>query len=293
MIRKTAKSRMKVGGKNSEPMAADSIAERRKTVGKYLSFGASEAYKLLRTNVIFSMSDENICKVVGVTSALRGEGKSTTSINLAYTLAESGKKVLLVEADMRLPIMSSVFRIKDVPGLSHVLAGINRLNDAVRPSDLIRDMYVLPAGEIPPNPSELLSSRRMEQVLEALALAFEYIVIDLPPVNAVSDGLAISKFLSGMIVVVRKDYCDQISLAEAMRRMELLEVKLLGFVLNDAESDEKKYKKYGLNNRHGKTYGYYYGNRKKTKDVLDSENDNKDIIILNELEIKKESGQDV
>lgn len=244
--------------RNQSKGKSSSAAERRKSIGNNLSFGASEAYKLLRTNLIFSMADENECKIIGVTSALRGEGKSTTSINLAYTLAQSAKSVLLIEGDMRLPDVASTLGMGDATGLSHVLAGIKPLDEAVHQTMLIRNMSVIPAGEIPPNPSELLSSRRMEQVLEALSSAFEYIIIDLPPVNAVSDSLAISGLLSGMVVVVRQDYCDQQSLAEAMRRMELLQIKVLGFVLNGAEAAGKRYKKYGRS-YYRQGYGYTYG----------------------------------
>ncbi len=260
--------------KQSKTKSMSTTADRRKRIGKRLSFGASEAYKLLRTNLVFSMADEEACKVIGLTSALRGEGKSTTAANLAYSLAESGKKVLLVEADMRIPVMASILRLDETPGLSHVLAGLSDLNDAVRKTPLHSGLSVITAGEIPPNPSEMLSSKRMEQVLEALKPSFEYIIIDLPPVNAVSDSLAVARLLSGMIMVVRQNYCDQSSLAEAMRRMELMEVKLLGFVLNGAETPEKRYKKYGY--RYGKykygydhsySYGYGYGRRSSNSEM--------------------------
>lgn len=259
MLKKKKNGEARQNAPQSLVRNAAAMEERRKHIGANLSFEASEAYKLLRTNLIFSMADENVCKVIGLTSALKGEGKSTTSINLAYTLAESGKNVLLVEADMRLPVMASTLRLEDGPGLSHVLAGLSSLNDAVRSGVQLPTLSLLAAGEIPPNPSELLSSKRMEQVLEALIPAFEYIILDLPPINAVSDGLAVSKLLSGMIVVVRQDYCDQGSLAEAMRRMELLEVKLLGFVMNGAEATGKSYKKYGYGKGSYGSYGYGYG----------------------------------
>lgn len=255
--------------KQSKSHRPTSVSERRKHIGKNLGFAASEAYKLLRTNLIFSLTDEAECKVIGVTSALRGEGKSTCSINLAYSLAESGKRVLLMEADMRIPVLAATLHLEDKPGLSHVLAGISSLNEAVMESSLHPGMLVLTAGEIPPNPSELLSSKRMEQVIEALAPAFEYIIVDLPPVNAVSDGLAVSKLMTGMIVVVRQDYSNQVSLAEAMRRMELLDVKLLGFVLNDAEPPEKRYKKYGYKYTNGK---YGYGKRAAGSQKADGSN---------------------
>lgn len=240
----------------------DSTAKRRQAVGKHLSFGASEAYKLLRTNLMFSMADEETCKVIGVTSAIRGEGKSTTAANLAYTLAQSGKKTLLLEADMRIPVQASIFQMEKSPGLSHVLTGMNKLGEALHQSTPIRCMSVLPAGEVPPNPSELLSSKSMKLVMDALSKLYEYIIIDLPPINAVSDGLAVSRLLSGMVVVVREDYCDRQSLAETMQRLELLEVKLLGFVFNDAEPAEKRYKKYGYKNGRDSKYGYRYGYHK-------------------------------
>ena len=254
-------SRKKHGGvyATKTGLSSASVAERRKAIGDKLSFSASEAYKLLRTNIIYSMADEEGCKVIGVTSALRGEGKSTTSLNLAYTLAVSGKRVLLLEADLRIPSQAAVLKVAKTPGLSEVLVGEAPLAETIQYGVLLKTLALLPAGQIPPNPAELLSSKRMEQVLEALVGAFEYIIVDLPPVNAVSDGLVLSKQLSGMLVVVRQEYCDQVPLAEAMRRMELLNVKILGFVLNDAESEEKRHKKYGKSYKYG--YSYRYGQK--------------------------------
>lgn len=265
-------------------------AERRKGIGKNLSFGASEAYKLLRTNLVFSMAEESKCKIIGVTSALRHEGKSTTSINLAYTLAQSNKRVLLIEGDMRIPVFASTLRIGGKIGLSHVLAGMNSLNEAVHENVLLPKMYVITAGDMPPNPSELISSKRMERVLEALSTAFEYIIIDLPPVNAVSDGLAISRMLSGMLVVVRQDYCDHQSLAEAMQKMELLEVKVLGFVFNDADASGKRYKKYGKNyNKHyNKRYDHYsYGYGQKDYRSESAVNERVEFAPIGDIEIEK------
>ena len=233
-----------------------SLQERRKTIGKNLSFAASESYKLLRTNLTLSMSDEAQCKVIGITSALHGEGKSSTAINLAYTMAEANKRVLLIEADMRIPVLAKVLRINDTPGLSNVLAGVNQLTEAVRPSMLLEYLSVLPAGEIPPNPSELLLSARMEQLVKVLSDAFDYIIVDLPPVNSVSDSLAVSKLLNGIVMVVRQNYCDQHSLSDAMRQLEFLNVKLLGFVMNDSEPPEKRYKKYGHKYQYKQDYGY-------------------------------------
>lgn len=276
----------------SDKLKSQSATEmRRRSIGKNLSFAASEAYKLLRTNLIYSLSDENECKVIGITSALRGEGKSTTSINLANTLAENGKRTLLVEADMRIPVVASVFQIDPAPGLVHVLAGLSDLNSAVRRTYLSDNFFVLPAGEIPPNPNEMLSSKRMQLAVETLAKAFDYIVIDLPPINAVSDGLAVSKLLSGMILVVRQDFCTRHDLAEAMRQLDFLKVKLLGFVLNGVDSQNKRYR-YGGGSKYKKYYksdygyGYDSGSRqrgRKSSQVVYHLNDDAEIAPLSNV----------
>jgi capsular exopolysaccharide synthesis family protein len=236
-----------------------------------LNFAASEAYKLLRTNLIFSASFDTECRIIGVTSALRGEGKSTTSLNLAYSLAEGGNKTLFIEADMRIPVVAEVLQIPKEPGLSHLLAGLNDLKEAVKFSGLVDNLAVITAGEIPPNPSEMLSSKRMEQVVEVLSKSFDYIIVDLPPVTAVSDALAVSRLLSGMLVVVRRDYCDQHALAETIRQMELMDVKVLGFVFNGGNSLKSKYKRYSYKYKksYKYAYGYGYGYGKRPKKIME------------------------
>ena len=140
-----------------------SLKEQRTMLGDRLSFAASEAYKLLRTNLTFALPDENKCRVVGVTSAMRGEGKSTTSINLAYTLAEAGKRVLLIEADMRRPNLARRLAIDPAPGLSNLLAGLCQERDVIQDVGLLDSLKVITSGDIPPNPSELLGSDRIDR----------------------------------------------------------------------------------------------------------------------------------
>ena len=233
-----------------------SAAERRKMIGPGLNFAAAEAYKVLRTNLMFSLPDENKCRIIGVTSALRGEGKSTTSINLAYTIAQTGKKTLLMEADMRLGNTAQSLGIASTPGLSNLLVGINSGNEVLQKSGLLDNLFVVAAGDVPPNPAELLGSDRMDKVLEIMAENFDFIVIDLPPVTAVSDAAIVSKLVNGMVVVVRQDYCDRQSLHETMRQLEFLGVKILGFVMTNSALQKKNYKKYGKYGKYGK-YAQY------------------------------------
>ena len=220
-----------------------------KTLHKHLNFTATEQYKLLRTNIDFTLPQDEKCHIIGVTSSMRGEGKSTTAINLSYVLAEKGSKVLLIDGDLRIPSVAKKLQIPSTPGLTTLL--MNKSTDVESfKSSLLNNWYILPAGEIPPNPSELLGSRRMEKLLAALKEQFEYIIIDLPPVNIVSDALSISKFISGMVVVIREEYTEKKELTHCMRQLSLSNVHVLGCVLNEAKANGGSYGKY-------KKYKYY------------------------------------
>lgn len=219
--------------------------ETRKTLGDNLSFAAAEAYKLLRTNLNFSIPGNKKCKVIGVTSALRGEGKSTTAVNMAYTMAQSYGKVLLIEADMRLPTLAKRIRVQARPGLSNLLIGQCNGNEILQSSGLIDNLWVISAGSIPPNPAELLDSEQMAVTIQTMSDFFDVIIIDLPPLTAVSDALLVSKHTDGMVVVVRQEYCDRASVEEAVNQLRFVNAKILGFVMTGADTQKKGYKRYG------------------------------------------------
>ena len=220
-----------------------------------LSFAAAESYKLLRTNLLFALPEKE-CRIIGVTSSIRGEGKSTTSVNLAYTLAQTGKRVLLIDGDMRLPTIGQKLDMTSTPGLSNLLAGLSAERNCLRKSSYFDNWYILPAGDIPPNPSELLGSERMHALLDRYKDVFDYILLDLPPVNIVVDALVITKWTDGIIVVVRENYTDRRALDACMYQVEKLGAKMLGFVMTDADVGGSSYKHYG---KYGKSYGYGYG----------------------------------
>lgn len=221
--------------------------------GPGLSFGASEAYRLLRANILFALPDQGKCRVIGVTSALSGEGKSTTVLNLAYMLAESGRRTLLLEADMRLPTVSQRLELNSKPGLSNLLAGLCGGEEAVRDSGIHERLWIMPSGDIPPNPSELIGSGQMKAALEDLKESYDFLLLDLPPVNEVSDALVASRLTDGMVVVVRLGYSSRSALAEAMRQLQYAEAKVLGFVMNRAGGQETSYK--GYQSGYGRRYG--------------------------------------
>lgn len=235
--------------------------EQKKTLHKNLEFTATEQYKLLRTNLDFTLPEGEKCPVIGVTSSMRGEGKSTTSINLAYVLAEKGSKVLLIDGDLRIPSIAKKMELEGSVGLTDLLMGKGAsVSDFQSP--LLKNWFILPSGNIPPNPSELLGSRRMEAVLQELKEAFDYIIIDLPPVNIVSDALSISSLITGMILVIREDYTEKKELEHCFRQLKLSNVNVLGCVMNVAKAGSGsygKYKKY----RYYKYYRYYQSKPKE------------------------------
>ncbi len=230
-------------------------AVNKKTLHKNLEFTAIEQYKLLRANLSFTLPEGIKCPIIGVTSSMRGEGKSTTAINLSYVLAESGKSVLLIDGDLRIPSVAKKMEISSTPGLTDLLMGFESHQMGVFKTNLLENWYVMPSGELPPNPSELLGSRRMESILKIAAEKFDYIVVDLPPVNVVSDALAISKYITGMIVVIREDYTEKKELEACFRQLKLSNVNVLGCVMNESENSgggHSRYKKYS------KYYRKYY-----------------------------------
>lgn len=229
-------------------------------VGSGISFIASEAYKLLRTKLQFSFADDKKCHVVGVSSALAGEGKSLTSVNLAYSLSQLGKRVLLIECDMRCPSISEKLKIQNTTGLSEFLSGQTKEENLIQYcgiKDDERAFHVITSGPIPPNPMELLSSKRMEMAVNKLRQNYDYIILDLPPVNEVSDALTTTNVADGMLVVVRQNYCNRNALAEALRQFQFVGTKILGLVFNYTTDESASYGNRYMH-RYYKRYGYYW-----------------------------------
>ncbi len=237
--------------------ATFSLDEQKKTLHKNLEFTATEQYKLLRANLSFTLPEDQSCPIIGVTSSMRGEGKSTTAVNLSYVLAENGKRVLLIDGDLRIPSVAKKMQISGTPGLTDLLMGQEAHDLSTFKSQILSNWYILPSGDLPPNPSELLGSRRMSSVLDVLSEKFDYIIIDLPPVNIVSDALAISNFITGMIVVIREDYTEKKELENCFRQLKLSNINVLGCVMNEAKSGKGSY---GRNKKYYK-YDRYYTSR--------------------------------
>ena len=256
------------GKRKKKKKSAGEQDDAEKLIGKSISFAASEAYKLLRTKLQFSFADENDCHVIGVSSALSGEGKSLTSVNLAYSLAQLDKKVLLIDCDMRRPSIHNKLPVQKSPGLSGYLSNQVHLNTIVQPcgiKDEENTFQVISAGQNPPNPIELLSSARMIRLITKLRESYDYIILDFPPVGEVSDAMAVAKLTDGILLVVRQHHCNRIILSEAIRQFDFVGTKMLGVVYNCATENgvgygRKYYRKGYYYRRYGR-YGRYYGRR--------------------------------
>ena len=240
-------------------------------LGRNISFAASEAYKLLRTKLQFSFAGETTCPIVGISSALAGEGKSLSAVNLAFTLAQLDKRVLLIDCDMRRPSLATKLQIAKVPGLSNYLTGQATLTDVIQPcgGDVKEGFDVIASGRNPPNPIELLSSNVMEELLADLRSSYDYILLDLPPVAEVSDALVAAKMCDGVLLIARQNYGNTVALAHAVQQFDFVETRILGIVLNAMTERSVRYgygyyrygKKYY---KYGGRYGYGYGARTKS-----------------------------
>lgn len=208
--------------------------------GANMSFAASEAYKLLRTNVMFSFA-EGDCHVLGVTSAVSGEGKSQTACNLAYSLAEAGKRTLLLDGDLRLPTVAEKLELSIEPGLTNLLVSGADFHEAVQSCKDAPNLDIIAAGASSPHPAELLGSARMEELMQTLSREYEYIVVDLPPVTVVSDALVLSKLLHGVVMVVRSGVVEEKTLADAMRQLKMVNLRVLGFAYNGSVPNTGRY----------------------------------------------------
>lgn len=226
-----------------------------------MTYSAREAFKRLRTNVLISLGEqsEKTSHIIGVTSSLPSEGKSTVAINLAYSLAELGKSVLLLDCDLRRPTIHANVGARQTPGMTEVLTGKEDLNNTViRYKSATNGTFfdLITSGELPDNPSEILNSRHFRQLLEAAGKAYDLVLLDLPPVNAVIDAAVVCKHTDGLLLVIRENHCPKFVLNDCIEQLQYAKTNILGFVMNGSINGSGKHYKYGKAYRYGKSYRY-------------------------------------
>lgn len=234
-------------------------------------FVITEAYKSSRTNIMFAVSgDKTECKRIIVTSATPGDGKTTTCLNMAITFAQTGARVIVVDCDMRKPRIHKYLGLDKKNGLSNLLSGFITLDKAVN-KNVRGTLDCIVSGPIPPNPAELLSSEMMQNLLDELSKQYDYIFLDTPPVTVVTDACSMSKFVSGVVLVVRQNYTHHQGVADAVESLKFADAKILGFIINDSQSVGGAYGgkgnyKYSYKYKYKYQYEYQYGDNKQNED---------------------------
>lgn len=191
----------------------------------------SEQFRTIRTNITFSMPDREI-KTILVTSATPGEGKSTNAANIGVVFAQEGKRVVIVDADLRKPTMHYTFLLQNARGLSNLLTRHFTISEVVNNTD-IANLYVLTSGPIPPNPAELLASTLMGSVIEELKKEFDIIIFDAPPLLSVTDAQILANKCDGTLLIVNSGVAENESVLKAKVSLEASKANILGVVLNN------------------------------------------------------------
>lgn len=213
----------------------------------------TEQFNTIRTNIKFSNVDKDY-KTLMVTSSNISEGKSTVSANIATTFAKQGLHTLLVDSDLRRPTINATFGIDNPQGLSNYLSERNFDINSIIHKTSVKNLYVMPSGPIPPNPSELIGSKRMAELIKKLSEQLDLVIFDAPPVLSVTDAQIVSTNVDGTILVVRANKTEKAAVKEAVRLIKQVGGHIIGTILNDVEVKGSGY--YGY-------YGYSKGSKKK------------------------------
>lgn len=206
-----------------------------------LMFSVKEAYKAIRTNIALSVMKDG-CKRIVFTSAVPSEGKSTTALNVAVSMAQAYSRVLLIDCDLRKPRMHKALGLPNSVGVTNVLSGLSPLEQAVQKTKY-ENLDALSSGLLAPNPSEMLASDRMKEMLDRLSRMYDYIILDTPPINIVSDALPLTKISDGVVFVTRQNYSTHGEFQAALSKLKFIDAKIIGVVVNCSnENETRKYK---------------------------------------------------
>ena len=248
--------------------------ENNEIINETTDFNTIEAYKTIRTNIMFSVPKQDKGQVIVITSAIPGEGKTTTSINLALTFARMGVKVLLIDCDLRKPRVHRYMGLKRGVGVSNVICGYSDVDNVIR-RDVKEHLDVITAGDIPPNPAELFENQSFGKMIEHLQDEYEYIFVDTPPITVVTDAIVAMKNCTGAILVARQGITITDLFANAVAEAKKSKVKILGAIFHDSKEIQSKHNyyqrgKYGYKYKYN--YNYRYGDKVETEEKRDKKN---------------------
>lgn len=207
---------------------------------------AAEAFRALRTNIQFMNPDKELKSIV-ITSSCPGEGKTTLAANLAISLAQMGKKVVCVDTDFHKPKLHKIFKVLNMKGMTNALAGSHLIDSVIQQTD-IEGLKVIFSGPIPPNPSEILGSKKMKSIMEKLATENDFVIYDTPPVVSVTDAVILSSQADGVILLIDSRKSVRQAVIHTKQTLELANVRILGVVLGKVPKEDRGY-----------YYYYYYG----------------------------------
>lgn len=240
-------------------LSSSAQGEQQVTQRRTAPFAVVEAYKSIRSNLCFLLEKSDKGNVIAITSSNAEEGKSTTAVNLAVAFSQLEDRILIIDADLRRSSIHKKLHIENDKGLSNVLAGMCDFEEAVK--KLSDRLHILTSGQIPPNPSEMLSSKRFSNLIEKLREAYDYIIIDTPPLNVVSDALVIVPNTDGFAFVLRDGFTPNYTIKRALASAEFAKVKTLGAIMNGANPKSQGkyiYRKYSYRSQYYNRY-YKYG----------------------------------
>lgn len=199
----------------------------------------SEQFRTIRTNITFSVTDQEL-KTILVTSSISGEGKSTNAANIGVVFAQEGKKVLIIDADMRRPTLHHTFRLPNIDGLSNVLVRKQTVQKVVQETSIV-GLYVMTSGPLPPNPSELLASKTMEALLRIVEQEYDLVIFDSPPLLPVTDAQILSHKCNGTILIVDMNIAKKEDVKKAKLSLNNSQAKILGVILNNSALPRNHY----------------------------------------------------
>ena len=243
---------------NKKPLRAvkSTLEARQRMLSPTSPFAMREAYNGIRAKLLFTGRGEK-CPVFAVTSAMMHDGKTTNAVNLAISIATTAKRVLLIDGDMRKPTVHRYFGLENKNGLSEILAGLTN-EVKIRKTDT-ENLHVLTSGQIPPNPAELFASKQMDNLLSYVKEYFDYVVIDTPPVNVVSDAVILAEKITGYVFVVQSGKNHFYELSYALDTLKQMNGNVVGFVLNDITGKGSSH--YGSYRSRYAYYGKHYYRR--------------------------------